>query len=117
MKRLIVGAFVVAQVLSNCPGSQASTPEYFNRVVNAIEKAENSKKYPYGIKSINTHGDKELARRICYNSVRNNHRRWVASGKPGDFIEFMSRRYCPINAPDDNGTNRFWSGNVRSFLK
>ena len=85
-----------------------------DRLVESIGKAENSVKYPYGIKSINTHGDKALARKICRNSVVNNLKRW--DGK-GDFIEFMSRRYCPINAPDDNGTNRFWVKNVKYFYK
>ena len=91
--------------------------EYSNiAIVEAIGKAENSRKYPYGIKSINTHGDKSTARKICLNSVRNGRKRWERAGRPCDLIEFISRRYCPINAPDDNGTNRFWSRNVRYFL-
>ena len=85
-------------------------------IVNAIGKAENSKKYPYGIKSIDTKGNAEYARKICFNSVRNGRKRWEQAGKPDDLITFISRRYCPINAPDDNGTNKFWVKNVKGFL-
>jgi hypothetical protein len=85
-------------------------------IVEAIGKAENSAKYPYGIKSIDTKGNKEYARQICLNSVRNGRARWIKAGRPCDLIEFISRRYCPINAPDDNGTNKYWSKNVKYFL-
>ena len=88
-----------------------------DEVVRAIGEAENSVKYPYGIKSIDTKGNKAYARQICYNSVKNNLKRWLKAGKPEDFVLYMSRRYCPINAPDDNGTNRFWSRNVLYYLK
>ena len=89
------------------------------RLVEAIGKAENSVKYPYGIKSINTHGDKVLARKICLNTVNNNLARWQWARQQGDtrdFIEFLGARFCPVNSPDDNGTNQFWVKNVRHFL-
>lgn len=84
-----------------------------DEVVEAIGKAENSTKYPYGIKSIDTKGDIEYAKRICRNSVVNNYKRWVKAGKQGDFLEFMSRRYCPINA---HKLNKNWVGNVKFWL-
>ena len=87
-----------------------------SEIVEAIGKAENSVKYPYGIKSINTNGNVTYARQICLNSVRNGRARWIKAGRPCDLIEFISRRYCPINAPDDNGTNKYWSRNVKYFL-
>ena len=85
-------------------------------IVEAIGKAENSIKYPYGIKSIDTKGNIEYARKICLNSVINGRKRWIKAGKPCDLIEYISRRYCPINAPDDNGTNKYWVKNVKYFL-
>jgi len=85
-------------------------------IVKAIGKAENSIKYPYGIKSIDTKGNIEYARQICLNSVRNGRKRWVKADKPCDLISFISRRYCPVNAPDDNGTNKYWAKNVKYFL-
>ena len=88
-----------------------------DEITEAIGKAENSVRYPYGIKSIDTNGDVAYARRICMNSVRNNERRWINAGRPGCFIEFMSRRFCPIGAPDDpTGLNKHWSSNVKYFL-
>ncbi|MBE3140169.1 MAG: hypothetical protein IMZ53_06260 [Thermoplasmata archaeon] len=66
-----------------------------NRLADAIYKAENSVKYPYGVKSIDTHGDKDYARKICSNSIRNNVKRWEKAGKKEDFIVFMGRRYSP----------------------
>ena len=65
------------------------------QIVNAIGRAENSAKYPYGIKSINTHGDPVLARKICARSVHNARKRYEAAGCPGDFIAFMGKRYSP----------------------
>ena len=88
------------------------------KLVEAIGKAENSIKYPYGIKSINTHGDKVLARKICLNTINNNLARWQwarQNGDTRDFIEFLGARFCPVNSPDDNGTNQFWVKNVKSF--
>ena len=88
------------------------------QIVNAIYKAENSKKFPYGIKSIDTKGNAEYARKICFNSVKNGRARWIKAGKPDDLITFISRRYCPINAPDDpTGLNRNWISNVKFYLR
>ena len=90
------------------------------KLVEAIGKAENSVKYPYGIKSINTHGDKVLARRICLNTVNNNLARWQWARQQGDtrdFIEFLGARFCPVNATDDpTGLNKNWIRNIRFFL-
>ncbi|MDI6732343.1 MAG: hypothetical protein QME16_00220 [Planctomycetota bacterium] len=88
-----------------------------SQIVEAIGKAENSRKFPYGIKSINTHSNIAYARKICLQSVKNGRKRWEKAGRPVDLIEYISRRYCPVNAPDDNGTNRFWSRNVKNFLR
>ena len=109
--------FLVGCLFFNTQSAFANNEAYFNRVTEAIGRAENSVKYPYGVKSINTHGNKALARKYCLNSVRNNWKRWEVAGNPGNFIDFMSRRYCPVNAPDDpNGLNVNWSKNVRYFL-
>lgn len=84
----------------------------FDKMVDAIGKAENSEKYPYGIKSIDTKGDSVYARQICYNSVRNNYKRWIVAGKPKDFISFMGDRYCPSIA---HSLNKNWVKNVTYF--
>ena len=88
------------------------------QVADAIFKAENSVRYPYGVKSIDTRGDPALARRICLNSIRNSRRRWEAAGRPGDWLAFFAARWCPVGAQDDpTGLNRNWMANMRRILK
>lgn len=84
-------------LVSSCGVVHASEID-IDRLANAIYKTENSKKYPYGIKSIKCNGAIEC-RRICINSIRNNLKRWKDAGYPEDFIIFMGRRYSP---PDIN---------------
>jgi hypothetical protein len=90
-------------------------------IVNAIEKAENSTKYPYGIislkyenrtnKALNKH---DWAKMICLNTVKHARKDW--NGK-GDFIEFLGNRYCPVGCDNDNGNNKYWVKNVKAILK
>ena len=84
-----------------------------NEIANAIYRAENSKRFPYGIKSIDTHGDKEYARKICLNTIRNNRIRFIKQNKYFDFIEFLGSRYCPVNA---HKLNKNWVFNVKYYL-
>jgi len=84
-----------------------------NEIVEAIGQAENSIKYPYGIKSIDTKGNVEYARKICRNSVINNYKRYVKNGKKGDFLSFMRDRFCPLS---DSKLNRYWVDNVKYWL-
>ena len=84
------------------------------RIAEAIYKAENSVKYPYGIKSINTHGDKDYAYKICCNTIHNNYQRWLNAGCPKTFIKFLGDRYCP---PLAHPLNHNWVKNVNHFLK
>ena len=90
------------------------------KLCEAIGKAENSVKYPYGIKSINTHEDKVLARKICINTINNNLARWQWARQQGDtrdFIEYLGSRFCPINSPDDPaGLNKNWIQNVKYYF-
>ncbi len=83
------------------------------QIVEAIGKAENSIKYPYGIKSIDTKGNKEYARKICLNSVRNGRIRWEKAGQPYDLIIYIGLRYCP---PTAHKLNSNWVRNVKFFL-
>lgn len=88
-------------------------------IVNAIYHAEGGSKtrFPYGIVSINTHGDKELARRICANTVNKHRKRHARHNCGMDFISCLQKRYCPVGAENDNGTNRFWKKNVLFYLE
>ena len=93
--------------------NRARASEYTNeQIVNAIYYAEGGGKtsHPYGIKSIPTYGNKEYARKICLNSVRNARKRWMRANKPEDFIVFMGRRYSPPQI------NPNWVRLVKYFL-
>jgi len=84
------------------------------QITEAIGKAENSVKYPYGIKSIDTKGDVEYARQICLNSVRNGRARWIKAGKLYDLIIYIGLRFCPPNA---HLLNSNWVRNVKAILE
>jgi len=99
-----------------CYNSRASEIN-INKLVWAIGKAENSTKYPYGIKSYNVRSDKELGRKICFNTCKNNLRRWKRAGSRGEFINFLAKVYCPLNDPNDSsGLNSNWIKNVNFYL-
>jgi len=86
-------------------------------IVTAIYKAEGGEKatYLYGIRSVN-YDTPEEARRICFNTVRNNRVRFANQDKYNDYLEFLASRYCPIDCDNDTGTNKYWLKNVRYFL-
>jgi hypothetical protein len=87
-----------------------------NRLADAIYKAENSKKYPYGIKSVKCVGEAEC-RRICINTIKNNVKRWeksVEQGDTRDYLTFLWHRYCP---PSAHALNKNWLKNVIRFLE
>lgn len=83
------------------------------KIADAIYRAENSVKYPYGIKSIDTHGDKNYARKICLNTIRNNRKRFAKQTEHTDFIVFLGSRYCP---PTAHSLNKNWVKNVKYWL-
>lgn len=87
-----------------------------DQIADAIYKAENSKRYPYGIMSIDTKGDEVYARKICLNTIRNNRKRYADYGyKDYDtYLEFLASRYCPVEA---HPLNKYWLKNVRYFLQ
>jgi len=84
------------------------------QIADAIYKAENSVKYPYGIKSIDTHGDKDYALTICLNTIRNHRKRHADHYCGLDFITCLGNRYCP---PTAHKLNANWVRNVNYFLK
>ncbi len=108
----IVGVILICS-LSSCSTTPARASEIYSdeAIATAIYRAENSKKYPYGIKSINTHSNKEYARKICLNSIRNAKKRWIKAGMPEDFISYMGRRFSP---PEINPN---WVRLVKHFLE
>jgi hypothetical protein len=94
-----------------------NTPKRVNQLADAIYKAENSKRYPYGIVSIDTKGNEEYARKICKNTIRNQIARWKKESVKRPYLESLASRYCPIGASNDpQGLNKNWLKNVKWFL-
>ena len=115
---IIIVIFIIA-IAINVWGAEIDWSNFSNEeIIQAIFKAEGGYKatYLYGIRSIDTKGNKEYARQICLNSVRNGRARWIKAGRPLDLIVYISLRYCPIGANNDNGTNKFWVKNIKYFL-
>ncbi len=113
MKRLIL--FLVLLTLTIQCHAAPIDKDYLNKIVSAIEKIENSKKYPFGIKSINTHGDYSYAKKICINTVSNNWKRWEVSDQNLDFLTFLANVYCPAKV--DLIGNKNWIKNIHSLVK
>jgi len=86
-------------------------------IVEAIWKAEGGAKatYAYGIRSVK-YKDKAEARRICFNTVRNQRRRHKAHDCKLTYLECLSKRYAPIGCDNDTGSNKFWLKNIKYFL-
>lgn len=92
---------------------------YWNSVVGAIYRAEGGPKArkPFGILSVPCAGYSEC-REVCYATVRNNYFRWIDAGRPGEYLEFLAKRYAPVGAENDpTGLNRNWLKNVRHFIE
>jgi hypothetical protein len=86
-----------------------------NAIASAIYIAEGGSKtnYPYGIKSINVHGNKSYALQICLNTIRHQRQIWLKTSKKVDFIDFLALRYAP---PSDSPLNRNWAKNVKYWI-
>lgn len=128
MRRLVLILMALFSILWGLEGAEASQMAhdeqeahlrpYFEQVVEAIYKAEGGEraKKPYGILSVPCSGKAEC-RNVCYNTVRNNWYRWDKAGRPGDYLEFLAKRYAPVGvANDPTGLNRNWVKNVRGLM-
>ena len=90
--------------------------EDFGKIVDAIWVIEGGTraKVPYGILSVKC-SSKEECRRICFNTVRNNFRRWEKAGRPGQYLDFLADRYCPSSV--DPVGNRNWKSNIKRMVR
>ena len=78
-------------------------------IAQAIFKQENSVKYPYGIRSIDTHSDIAYAKKICLNTIRNQKKRHAKHNCKKDFIECLGFCYTTTQRKE-------WIANVKYFL-
>jgi len=115
MKNILSAILFCSCMSVVCLGYEApAVPDMVRAVYNAEGGPDAT--FLYGIRSVH-YSSPEEARRICERSVINSIKRWNKSGRPCDFVEFMSRRYCPVHAPNDpHGVNRYWVKNVRFYL-
>lgn len=97
------------------PSARAAEPD-FNPVVSAIYRVEGGAraKAPYGVLAVKC-GTRDACRKICYNTVRNNWRRWEKAGRPGAYLDFLADRYCPEKA--DPIGNRNWKTNIKRMVR
>ena len=112
MKRNLILLFTLLLV-SSCYGAEL-TKEQVDKITSAIYRAEGGSqtRYPYGIRSVRVRDSSE-ARMFCVRSIKNNYSRWESAGKPGCFIVFMGKRYCP---PTKHALNSNWVHNVKADL-
>jgi hypothetical protein len=90
--------------------------DFERRMLRAIYLAEGGAeaKVPFGVLSVPVDSYEE-AREVALRSIRHNWRDWVYAGKPGDFVDFMARRWVPVS--NDPVGNRNWRRNVKFFMK
>lgn len=114
MKLILALATLVG---TSCVASGMSDAEV-ERLADAIFRAEGGKKakVSHGILSVPVKNAAH-ARQVCKRTIRNTWDRWTLAGKPGDFVEFLGRRYAPIGAKNDpKGLNCNWIRNVKNRL-
>lgn len=113
-------AILLAALLASIAFSDENWTD--TQIVNAIYKAEGGVKaqYAYGIRSIRYNSITE-AKRICFNTVRNNRKRYTQYGHKDfpDFLSFLASRYCPTTgklSKAEKKLNGNWLKNVKYFL-
>ena len=89
---------ITASALLLLAAEASAAPLDVNRLADAIKREENSKGHPYGV-MIQTRNP----RQVCINTIVHAAKDW---NRQGDFIDFLSRRYCPPN-------HRSWAANVK----
>lgn len=111
-------AFLLLLAFAGAAVAGPISEEYCQKLALAIWRAEGGDKarVPFGILSVRTRSP-EHAREICLRTIRNNWDRWEKMGRPGDYLEFLARRYAPLGASNDpQRLNRHWLRNTRRFL-
>ena len=92
------------------------------QIVNAIYIIEGGPKaqFAYGIRSVKYSTVAE-ARRICFNTVRKNRKRYADYGykQYPDYLSFLQSRYCPTRGKlsrAERELNGYWLTNLRKQL-
>lgn len=117
MKKVIFTVlFLVAAKTMTANAAESYDVHKLSEAIFLAEGGASAKK-PYGILSVKCSG-KEQCGKICRNTIRNNLKRWEKSGKKQPYLEFLARRYAPIEAENDpTGLNKNWLGNVEKIYR
>jgi hypothetical protein len=103
------------------PDLQGQTEPDYERLVDAIFPSEggaDKTKHVYGIKSVKVK-DRQEARRVALNTVRNNFKRWQDAGgkwkdgQPVTYFEYLARTFVPPSV--DPVGHKNWLINVPAF--
>lgn len=100
-----------ALLLALLLNSSAMAAPDFNRLANAISKAENSKVHPYGVMVKYKH---TTPRQACINTCKHAWKDY--KGPENGFLTFLAARYAAIGAANDpTNLNKNWLRNVTKF--
>lgn len=114
MKNLLLLIFLI---INNTGIVFASEIVNVELLVDAIKRAENSQKHPYGIlKPYCRAGDPDgQCRKGCWQTVR----KWLPKlehDSVDEFIDKFGDIFCPVGASNDpKGVNKNWKKNVKYF--
>ena len=88
-------------------------------IVAAIRYAENGGKgKEYGILHPRVKPTYRSQAGWCAATVQKNYDLWTNAGKPGRFIVYLGKKYCPVGADNDpDNLNRHWIKNVTHFTQ
>lgn len=95
----------------------------FERLADAIKRAENSKRHPYGIiKPYCGPKTEARCRKGCLQTIKKRYRMWQELPKDAkhsqDYLEYLASSYAPLGAKNDpSGLNKHWIGNVRRIYE
>ena len=102
-------AIIKAATRNNCTGSDRV-------ILFAIRMAENGPAgFEFGImhpQAAGTNLDTQAGWAAA--TIVKNRQRWIGAGRPGDFITFLARRYCPAQTDPEGHIN--WKRNVRFYF-
>lgn len=109
-----IGKVIALAIVALCACTEVKAAEIDQgRLADAIFHAEGiHSRHPYGILAKYKH---TTPRQACLNTIASSMRRWEAAGRPGAFIPWLAKTYCPVGSDTDDGTCRYWPGNVEAL--
>lgn len=95
---------VLVFIASLCLFSGKREPDY-RRLADSIRLAEGNQNY-----GLEARWEAIGYRKKCIMVCKRYYEQWASKGKPGGYLEYLSKRYCPLN-------HRIWLSNVRYYYE